>query len=155
MAWSHTELASVTDEAVEYATNVWPKYYGPDTHLGFCNPWTRIIRHARLQPSRFEIAVWQAVNGVRVLQGLAAGTRSHGNENLSLNWVERNFGPEYSRFGVLLPILSCFENYARLLGVHRVLIKSPVDPSKYERYGYSRVSMKSPTLFFGKEMNDG
>lgn len=153
--WDHTELASVSDEAVDYADNVWPQHYRHDTHPGFCKPWVQIVAQSRLQPSRFEIAVWQTVGGVRALQGMATGTRSSGNEHLTLNWVERNFGPEYTRFGVLMPILSSFENYARLLGVQRVLIKNPIDPSKYERYGYLRVSVKSPTLFFGKEMNDG
>lgn len=91
-----------------------------------------------------------------MLQGLAVGTRSSGNEHLTLNWVERNFGPEYTRFGVLVPILSSFEHYAYLLGVDKVLIKNPVDPSRYERYGYAPIKIKSSTtVFLGKEMNHG
>ena len=37
---------------------------------------------------------------------------------------------------MLLPILACAEEYAKLIKCKRVLIKNPVDPSKYERYGY-------------------
>ena len=151
-----TTLASINEEAIEYAEDVWPKYYGEDTHPGFAKPWSSIWYHAQLQPSRFDIAVWQEVGNQRVLQGLATGSRSHGNSHLTLNWVERNFGPEYTRYGVLIPILSCFEHYAHLLDVDRVLIKNPVDPSKYERYGYSPFGISgSTTLFLGKEMKNG
>lgn len=151
-----TSLASVDDEAISYAEKVWPTYYGLATHPGFAKAWSSIWYHAQLQSSRFDIAVWQKVNGVKVLQGLAVGTRSSGNSHLTLNWVERNFGPEYTRFGVLVPILSSFEHYAYLLGVDKVLIKNPVDPSKYERYGYKPIRIKgSTTLFLGKEISYG
>jgi hypothetical protein len=151
-----TTLASITDEAITYAEEIWPKYYSGSTHSGFVKPWSSIWYHANLQPSNFNIAVWQEVKGKRVLQGMAAGTRSSGNSHLTLNWVERNFGPEYTRYGVLLPILLSFEHYARLLDVDTVLIKNPVDPSKYERYGYKRVDIrKSKNDFLGKEMKNG
>ena len=155
-AWSGTTLASIDGEAIGYAENIWPTHYGPRTHNGFVKPWSSIWYHAQLQPSRFDIAVWQDVDGRRVLQGLATGTRSSGNSHLTLNWVERNFGPEYTRYGVLVPILSSFEHYAHLLDVDRVLIKNPVDPSKYERYGYAPFRVRdSGTLFLSKEMKDG
>jgi hypothetical protein len=154
--WNGTTLASIDEEAIRYAEEVWPSYYGEDTHPGFVKPWSSIWYHALLQPSRFDIAVWQEIDGRRVLQGLATGTRSHGNSHLTLNWVERNFGPEYTRYGVLVPILSSFEHYAHLLDVDRVLIKNPVDPSKYERYGYTPFRISgSTTLFLSKEMKNG
>lgn len=151
-----TSLASIDDDAIRHAETVWPRYYGTATHPGFSKAWSSIWYHAALQPSRFDIAVWQNVDGTKVLQGLAVGARSSGNSHLTLNWVERNFGPEYTRYGVLVPILSSFEHYAHLLGVDKVLIKNPVDPSKYERYGYEPIRIKgSTTLFLGKEMSDG
>lgn len=156
--WNGTTLASIDDTAIEYAETIWPKYYSalPYSHRGFTKPWSSIWYHARLQPSNFNVAVWQEFDGRRVLQGLATGTRSSGNANLTLNWVERNFGPEYHQGGVLMPILACFEHYARLLEVQRVLIKNPVDPSKYTRYGYAPMTIKgSTTEFLGKEMCDG
>ncbi len=153
--WHGTTLASINNDAIDFAEQAWPQYYGPATHLGFVKPWSSIWYHAQLQPSNFNVAVWQEVDGRPVLQGMATGTRSHGNTNLTLNWVERNFGPEYTRFGVLIPILLCVEEYARLLDVERVLIKNPVDPSKYERYGYAPFNVRdSKTVFLGKEMSD-
>jgi hypothetical protein len=151
-----TTLASINEEAVKYAEEVWPQYYGKDTHPGFVKPWSSIWYHASLQPSRFDIAVWQEVKGKRILQGLATGTRSHGNEHLTLNWVERNFGPDYTRYGVLVPILSSFEHYAHLLDVDKVLIKNPVDPSKYEKYGYAPFRISGSSVrFLKKEMKNG
>lgn len=151
-----TTLASITDEAITYAEEVWPKHYGSTTHSGFVKPWSSIWYHTQLQPSNFNIAVWQDFGERRVLQGMAVGTRSSGNSHLTLNWVERNFGPEYTRYGVLLPILLSFEHYARLLDVDKVLIKNPVDPSKYERYGYTAVKIKKSKVdFLGKELKNG
>lgn len=153
--WHGTTLASITDDAIEFATHVWPRYYSGQTHLGFVRPWENIWAQSRLQPSRFEIAVWQEVSGSKVLQALATGTRSSGNAHLTLNWVERYFGPEYTRYGALIPILSSFEHYAWLLNVDRVLIRNPVDPSKYERFGYVPHSIKgSRTEFLSKEIRN-
>lgn len=154
--WNGTTLASIDEEAIRYAEETWPKYYGSNTHLGFAKPWSSIWYYARLQPSRFDIAVWQVFGDQRVLQGMATGTRSHGNSHLTLNWVERYFGPEYTRYGVLVPILSSFEHYAHLVDVDRVLIKNPIDPSKYERYGYEPLRISgSTTLFLAKELKNG
>lgn len=156
--WSGTKLASITDEAIEFAESEWPKYYSQETHQGFSRAWSSIWYHSQLQPARFDVAIWQEVSGRRVLQGLAVGRASSGREHLTLTWVERYFGPEYTRFGILIPVLSCFEHYAHLLEVETVLIKNPVDPSKYERYGYRPLRIKgadSGTAFLGKEMKDG
>lgn len=156
--WNGTELASITPEAIRYAEEIFPKHYGPKSHNGFTKNWSSIFFHAALQPARFEVAVWQTVEGSRILQGIATGSASHGRENLTLNWVERNFGPEYTRFGVLLPILSCFEHYAHLLGAKRALIKNPVDPTKYERYGYKMTKIqgaRSNVVFLEKELKNG
>lgn len=156
--WHGTQLASISDEAIAYAENVWPNFYGVQTHLGFKKAWSSIWYHAKLQPARFDIAIWQDVGGRRVLQGLATGRASKGREHLTLNWVERNFGSDYHRFGILIPILSSFEHYGHLLGAHTLLIKNPVDPSIYTKYGYAPKEVKgseSNVEFLGKEMSDG
>lgn len=156
--WNGTTLASITTEAIEYAESEWPKYYGADSHQGFSKPWSSILYHAQLQPSRFELAIWQEISGKQVLQGLAVGRTSSGKEHLSLNWVERNFGPDYLKAGILIPVLSCFEHYAHLLDVDRVLIKNPVDPSIYQRYGYAPMKIQgamSDVAFLGKELKNG
>jgi len=151
--WGGTSLASISEEAIDFATKEWPNHYGVHTHKGFSKSWTAIWSHAQLQPSNFNVAVWQQFGDRKILQGLAVGSTSSGKKHACLNWVERFFGPEYSKFGVLVPILMCFEEYARLLEVERVLIKNPVDPSIYERCGYARYTIpKSGTSFLSKEI---
>lgn len=152
--WDGTSLASIDDEAVFDAETEWPRWYGESTHHGFVRPWPKIWAQAQLQPANFNVAVWQEVNNERVLQGMATGTASSGREHLTLNWVERNFGRTYLRFGVLIPILLCFEGYGRLLGARKLLIKNPVDEMKYKRYGYADVEIhKSTTRYLGKEIS--
>jgi hypothetical protein len=45
------------------------------------------------------------------------------------------------RWGVLLPILSCAEEYAKLIGATKVVVKDAVDPNRYERYEYGKVHL--------------
>lgn len=154
--WDGTKLASVDEEAIESAENVWPKYYSDKTHHGFDKAWSSIWYHANLQPSNFNLAIWQERGGERILQGLAIGSTSEGKKHLTLNWVERNFGPDYHRFGILLPVLHCMEEYAALLGCERILIKNPIDPSVYSRYGYESFNIrKSKSDFLSKEVPYG
>ena len=93
-------------------------------------------------PSFFDLAIWQRIEGSSVLQGLALGKPSDGKTHLTINWVERSFAPNYLPGGILLPMLACAEEYAKLLGCKRVLVKNPVDPSKYQRYGYSPYELR-------------
>ncbi|HEY8161339.1 MAG TPA: hypothetical protein VIF34_03605 [Methylocystis sp.] len=137
-------LCSINKEAIDFARKEWPKYYGDKTHNGFEYSWETLYRKFTARPSFFDLAIWQQVNGERVLQGLALGKPSNGKTHLTLNWIERSFAPTYLRGGALLPILACAEEYAKLLGCHRVLIKDAVDPQKYERYGYT--SFKLPKV---------
>lgn len=154
--WDGTKLATISQDAIEYAEEIWPGHYSPETHTGFKKQWSSIWYHTNLQPSNFNLAIWQDLNGKEVLQGLATGRTSEGKEHLTLEWVERNFGPEYTRFGILIPTLVCFEEYAKLLGCRRVLIKNPVDPSKYTRFGYKSFTIsKSTTDFLSKEVPNG
>jgi hypothetical protein len=74
---------------------------------------------------------------------MALGKPSSGKTHLTINWVERSFAPTYLRGGTLLPILACAEEYAKLLGCKRVLIKNPIEPSKYARYGYAPYRLRN------------
>jgi hypothetical protein len=84
---------------------------------------------------------------------MALGQPSNGKTHLVVNWVERSFAPTYFRGGILLPILACAQEYAKLLGSERVLIKDAVDPAKYGRYGYSDYKLpKAKASYLAKEL---
>jgi hypothetical protein len=134
--WNGTIIGSIDKEALDQARLEWPKYYNESTHYGFSESWETIYRKFLPIPSFFDLAVWQRIDHDHVLQGLAVGKPSDGKTHLTLNWIERSFAPTYLKAGILLPVLACAEEYARLLGCKRVLIKNPVDPVKYRRYGY-------------------
>ena len=121
---------------LEFAENEWPKYYGVDTHFGFVESWSTF--YLRMFPGKdfFDIAIWQTIDDQEVLVALALGNPSHGRTHLTLKRVERYFGHNHVAGRALWPILTSAEEYARLLGCERVLIKDPVDSDKYARYGY-------------------
>lgn len=133
--WRDVTLASIDEDALQFARLEWVRHYGDTTHNGFSHSWETLWKKHVARPSYFDLAVWQVVKGRRVLQALALGKPSNAKTHLCLNWVERSFAPTYLK-GALVPILACAEEYAKLLGSARVVIKDPVDPSKYERYGY-------------------
>lgn len=140
--WNGMVFSSIDKAATDYARLEWPKYYSDETHNGFSESWE--ILHKKFQPipAYFDLAIWQRIGSETVLQGLALGKPSDGKTHLTLNWVERSFAPTYLPGGILLPILACAQEYARLLGCRRILIKNPVDPTKYERYGYSPYELR-------------
>lgn len=140
--WHGMVLGSIDTPALEHAKRHWPKYYSEETHSGFSCSWESLHRKFRPIPSFFDLAVWQRVGPERFLQGLALGKPSDGKTHLTINWVERSFAPTYMKGGILLPVLACAEEYARLLGCKRVLIKNPVEPSKYARYGYETYRLR-------------
>lgn len=135
--WNGMTIGSINKRALDYARLEWPKYYSDQTHHGFVESWESLYRKFLPIPSFFDIAIWQRIGAATVLQGMALGKPSDGKTHLTVYWVERSFEPTYLQGGILLPILACAEEYARLLQCKRVLIKRPVDPSKYERYGYA------------------
>lgn len=153
--WDGITLASVTPEAVEYARLNWPKYYGLDTHPGFQSSWDRLFYRFVQMPDHFGLTIWQQTGDIKVLQGMALGKPSRAKTHLTINWVERSFEPTYFRGGVLIPILACAEEYANLLGCQRVLIKDPVDPKVYERYGYAPFTLHKGADYLAKEMPHG
>lgn len=134
--WRGITLASIDRDAYEYARIEWPKYYGPETHSGFPQSWERLFFQYQAKAAHFNVAIWQQLESSRILQGLALGKPSSGKTQLTINWVERSFAPTYFRGGVLLPILACAEEYAKLLSCERVLVKDAVDPAIFAKYGY-------------------
>lgn len=135
--WNRLTFGSIDKAAVDYARLEWPKYYSDATHHGFPHSWEFLYRKFSHRPSFFDLAIWQQIGDERVLQGMALGKPSRGKTHLTVNWVERSFAPTYLRGGILAPILACAEEYAKLLGCERVLVKEAVDPAKYGRYGYT------------------
>lgn len=136
MPWSGITLSSIDRRALDYARVEWPKFYSDQTHNGFVEGWDILHRRFQPRPSYFDLAIWQRLGTKDVLQGMALGRPSNGKTHLTINWVERSFAPTYLRGGILLPVLACAQEYAKLLGCKRILIKDPVDPSLYARYGY-------------------
>ncbi len=134
--WYGMVLGSINKPALDQARLEWPKYYAKSTHYGFLESWETLHRKFQPIPSHFDLAVWQRMEDGDVLQGLALGKPSDGKTHLTLNWIERSFAPHYLKAGILLPVLACAEEYAKLLGCKRILIKNPVDPDKYHRYGF-------------------
>lgn len=88
-------------------------------------------------PANFNMAVWQDVSGQKILRGMALGRPSKAMKHISINWLERSYVHPPFKGGVLLPILASGEEYAKLLGSSRVLVKNAVDCEEFEQYGYA------------------
>jgi hypothetical protein len=88
------------------------------------------------QKDHFDLAIWQKIEEKQVLVALAVGNPSRSRTHLTVKWIERFYGLSYLGGRALWPILACAEEYGKLLGSERVLIKDPVDSKKFERYGY-------------------
>jgi hypothetical protein len=153
--WDKLTLCSINKESIEYARLNWPKYYGPATHEGLPYSWERLYYQFSPRPAYFDLAIWQQVGDQKVLQGMALGKPSNGKTHLSINWVERSPEPTYFRGGILLPVLACAEEYAKLLGCHRVVIKDTVDPGGYRLYGYAPYTIPKVGVFPAKEVDHG
>lgn len=123
--------------ALDFAQEEWPKFYSADTFQGFGKSWPSIVLPAYNHIDLFDLAIWQEVDGVQKLAGMAIGWPSHGRTHLTVRWVERYYGPTHVGGRILMIVLACAEEYAKLLGSERVLIKDPVAPPKYARYGYT------------------
>lgn len=142
MPYSGITLSSINRQAIDQARLEWTKYYSDETHRGFIESWDILYQRFQHRPSFFDLAIWQQIGTNHVLQGLALGRPSNGKTHLTINWVERSFAPTYLKGGILLPVLACAQEYAKLLGCKRILIKDPVDPKLYERYGYSPYELR-------------
>ncbi|WP_421906068.1 hypothetical protein [Mameliella sp.] len=109
-------------------------------------------------PDHFNLAIWQEVEGEQTLVALAIGNPSKRRKYMTVKWIERFHGPNYLAGRALWPILVCAEEYAKLLGSQMVLIKDPVDPGKYERYGYTVFQHPGVAFggdYLGKDVTDG
>lgn len=149
--WNQLTLCSIMGkdigDALEFAMNEWPKYYGSNTHDGLSVSWEDLVNKRLADPDHFNLAIWQQVDDEQVLVALALGNPSHERTHLTVKWIERFYGHNYLGGRALWPILTCAEEYAKLLGSERVLIKDPVDSAKYERYGYT--TYKHPHVAHG------
>lgn len=152
--WRAVTLASIKADAIEYAQFKWSKYYDGDTFCALPVTWERLYHSFSAKSAHFNVAVWQDLPDGKVLRGLCFGKPSSGKTHLTINWLERSPEPDCFKGGVLLPILSCAEEYAKLLGCERVLIKGPVAPEEFEEYGYGP-SEKAPkgATYVAKELN--
>lgn len=141
-SWDKTTLCSILNDdkgnALDFAGKEWPKFYGDSTHNGLSETWERLIYRYSPRKDHFDLAIWQEMDGKQVLVALALGNPSHARTHLTIKWIERFYGHSYIEGRVLWPILTCAEEYAKLLGCERILIKDPVDTSIYERYGYKQ-----------------
>lgn len=138
--WDKTTICSILGrekgDALKFATEEWPKYYSEETHNGFEESWERLTYRYLPRKDHFDLAIWQEIDGIQVLVALALGNPSHARTHLTVKWIERYYGENYLAGRALWPILTCAEEYGKLLGCERVLLKDPVDSKKYERYGY-------------------
>lgn len=150
--WKGITLASMDKEALDAARTEWPRHYSNESHHGLSVSWERLYFRFLAKPANFNIAVWQTLDDGKILQGLALGAPSKSKHNLTINWVERSFAPTYFKGGVLLPILSCAEEYAKLLGNERVLIKDAIDPDQFTQYGYAPYDTPRNGDFLVKEL---
>lgn len=141
-AWNHLTLCSIDKSSIDYARIEWPKHYSKSGHNGLQYSWDKLLYRFAPRPSYFDLAVWQIVDGEKVLQGMALGKPSNGKHHLTINWIERSYAPTYMKPGVLFPILACAEEYAKLLGCNQVLIKDPEDPTVFRRYGYAPYELR-------------
>lgn len=160
--WDKLTLCSIIGsdpgDALKFAEEEWPKYYGANTHSGFSRTWEELTFKHLNDTDHFNLAVWQEVDGKQVLAALALGTPSSRRKYLTIKWIERFFGHSYVAGRALWPILTCAEEYARLLGSEKVLIKDPVDPRKYGRYGYEPFAHPGVSFggnYLGKDMTYG
>lgn len=134
--WKGITLASIKTDAIEYAEYKWSKYYDGETAAPLPVTWERLYYAYSKKLAHFNVAVWQSLQNGDVLRGMAFGKPSRGKTHLTINWLERSPEPDYFKGGILLPILSCAEEYAKLLGCQRVLVKNPLHPEEFEKYGY-------------------
>lgn len=159
--WDNLTLCSILSDkgdALKFAEEEWPKHYGDETHKGFATKWTELVYKNLKDTDHFNLAIWQKVEEEQVLVALALGNPSKRRKYMTLKWVERFFGHNHLSGRVLWPILTCAEEYARLLGCERVLIKDPIDPEKYERYGYETFvhpGVRFGGSYLGKDMTYG
>lgn len=135
--WKGITLASIDNEAIEYARLKWPKFYDGDTRQPFPYSWEKLFLSYSRVPAHFNIAVWQTLPDAKILRGMALARPSAAKKHISVNWLERGYEEPYFKGGVLLPILASTAQFAKLLGCERVLIKNALDPEEFSPYGYA------------------
>lgn len=135
--------------AFTFAESEWPKYYSHESFNGFRKSWREIAVSTLPASDAFDLAAWQNIGDEQVLVGMAAGRPSRGHTHLTVKWVERFLGHTHLKGRFLWIALACAEEYAKLLGCRRVLIKEPLVPQLYQKYGYS--AYRHPSVAHGGE----
>lgn len=129
-------LSPETPDALAFEREYWVAARPAHFPVGFSRSWENIVYTASQDPDAFDLAVWQEVDGEMALAGMAMATPSHARSHLTVKWIERYYGKTHIAGRLLLIVLACMEEYAKLLGSARVLIKDPLVPKLYEGYGY-------------------
>lgn len=141
--WDNTILESISDAALEYAANVWPKYYDPENGInGLGSGWAEFYKKYFYTPSFFDLAIWQKINGERVLQGLCLGRPSRGKEHLRIFRVESSRAPNYFKGGIYAPMLACAQRYAEFLECERLIVKKTIDINGLSKYGFQPFNLR-------------
>lgn len=146
-------FSPIGEEAVRFAELQWPMHYSESKFIGLGKGWKDLLIKYKMRPSFFDVAIWQTVDGRKILQGLALGKPSNGKGQLNLNVIERYLGPEYIRIGVLLPILACAEEYAKLLGCRFLVVKNLIDESALHIYGFAPTKLPGGETHLAKELS--
>jgi len=136
-------LSSISEAALVEADEEWPKYHCMSPHGGFGNRfrWAEVFRKFQYRPSFFNLAVWQELDSdTTVLQALAIGRPSRGKSHLTIHAFEKCFAP-YELKHVSLLVLSCANEYAKLLGTSRVLIKEALHEPVYLEHGFRQYQL--------------
>jgi hypothetical protein len=150
--WHNIKLASLGIEAVRYAAENWhrvdrlmDRFHAPDREHHFFSTIAR--------PSHFGVAVWQSGTEADVLHGIAMGRPSNNKTSLTINWIERSYDPSFPKGGILLPVMACAEEYAKLLGCRTIYVKNPVDGNALADYGYRHIRRLDATgVYYFKDV---
>lgn len=151
-------LNSQIGDALRFAEVEWPRFASEATHPRPVDSWRSLYFTFAPRPDHFEVAVWQQIEGQQVLVGLAMGNPSHARTHLTIKRIERFFGQSLIAGRAMWPMLTCAQEYAKLLGCQRILIKDPVDSGLFGKYGYApyhHPQVAHGGSYVAKELNNG
>lgn len=150
--WNELTICSIDDAAIDFSRRVWPRHYG-EVFAGLPHSWEKLFHKFSNRPSFFDVAIWRGRGEERVLQGMAIGQPSNRHTRMAIHYLERSYTPDYLPAGVLVPILSCAEEYAKLLGSRYVVLRGAgVDPGPFDKYGYRDLQLSGLRGSLAKEV---
>ncbi|WP_430470094.1 hypothetical protein [Thalassospira lucentensis] len=135
--WDKTLLSSINEKALKEAATIWPlNSHKSPYNKSFGEGWYEFYKQYFYCPSFFDLAIWQTVDGVDVLQGLCLGRPSRKKEHLRIFRLEKNWADNRMKGGINAPVLACAERYAQMLECKRVVVKKGLDSTFESIYGY-------------------